>query len=98
MIFHIAQRVDFDKVSTTGFYTVDSLALEGFIHCSLKSQVYSTGGRYFTGRHDLLLLTIDPEKLTAPLRYEEATNNELFPHIYGTINTDAIINYEKIYF
>jgi uncharacterized protein (DUF952 family) len=98
MIFHIAQQTDFAKLAETGFYSVDSLALEGFIHCSRKSQVHATGQRYFMGRKDLLLLTIDPQKLTVPLRYEEATNHELFPHIYGKINKEAIINDERIIF
>ena len=98
MIFHIAQKADFAKLDENGFYSVDSLTLEGFIHCSRKSQVYATGGRYFGGRKDLLLLTIDPQKLTAPLRYEEASNHELFPHIYGVINKEAIINDERVIF
>jgi uncharacterized protein (DUF952 family) len=98
MIFHLAQQTDFAKLAETGFYVADSLYSEGFIHCSRKSQVSATGSRYFKGRKDILLLTIDAQKLTAPLRYEESTNYELFPHIYGKINAEAITNYEKILF
>jgi uncharacterized protein (DUF952 family) len=98
MIFHIAQQTDLTKIVQQGFYSVESLALEGFIHCSRASQVQATGSRYFAGRQDLVLLHIDTAKLQNPLRYEEATNQELFPHIYGTLNPQAIVKQEKIVF
>jgi uncharacterized protein (DUF952 family) len=97
-IFHIAQATDVEKLAKTGYYEVASLQLEGFIHASRASQVQATGSRYFQGRDDLFLLTIDTTKLANSLRYEEATNQEFFPHIYGTINKEAIVKTEKIKF
>jgi uncharacterized protein (DUF952 family) len=46
--------------------------------------------RYFPGRTDLLLLLIDEQKLICPVLHEPGSGNELFPHIYGVINKDAI--------
>jgi uncharacterized protein (DUF952 family) len=52
---------------------------------------------------DFLVLVIDPARLTAPLRDEPAspgdavgrwrdlTSGHLFPHIYGPLNRDAIV-------
>ena len=53
--------------------------------------------RYYQGEKNLLLLTIDPSKVSAPLKYELAPSlNEEFPHIYGALNLDAVVNIEKI--
>ena len=50
-------------------------------------------------RADLLLLEIDPARLTSELKWEPPTGGPLpgvpegdaFPHIYGPINLDAVI-------
>jgi uncharacterized protein (DUF952 family) len=48
-----------------------------------------TANRFFRGQPDLVLLMIDPAKLHADLRYE-AADGDLFPHIYGPLNGDAV--------
>ena len=72
--------------------------MEGFIHTSKQHQVKGVLERYYAGKSDLLLLTIDPTKLTAPLKYEIAPSvNEWFPHVYGNINIDAVVNIDNIW-
>lgn len=91
-ILHIAHLADWQAAQTLGQYTVESLTTEGFIHCSRPAQVLGVAARYYTPcPGPLLLLTIDPARLTAPLRNELATNNETFPHIYGPLNLDAVL-------
>jgi len=34
LIYHIARRADWESARSSGLYTADSLATEGFIHCS----------------------------------------------------------------
>ncbi|MDX6728249.1 MAG: hypothetical protein QOK49_3054 [Baekduia sp.] len=71
--------------------TAGSLETEGFIHCSTPGQVVATADRIFAGSGDLLLLVIDPEQLTAPLKYERAADvGEDFPHVFGTIDLAAV--------
>jgi uncharacterized protein (DUF952 family) len=71
--------------------TAGSLETEGFIHCSTAGQVVATANRIFAGSGDLLLLVIDPERLTAPLKYERAADaGEDFPHVFGTIDLAAV--------
>ncbi len=54
--------------------------------------------RFWTGiiamRVRLLILTVETEKLTSRLVNEPSTNNEIYPHIYGPINRDAIVRAE----
>jgi uncharacterized protein (DUF952 family) len=96
MIYHIttaewcAQFADNDTISAA------SLDLEGFIHCSTASQVAGVLERYFDGIDSIILLTIDENRLVAPLKYEVATNDEAFPHIYGKINRSAVVR-EQIF-
>ena len=69
----------------------DSLASEGFIHLSTREQVLWVAGRFYRGQAGLLLLAVDPARLVAELRYEEAEPGQHFPHLYGALNLDAIV-------
>jgi len=73
-------------------YFAESLATEGFIHCSYESQLAGVFGRYYSGVEKVILLEIDPELLTSELRVEASTNEELYPHIYGPINNGAVVS------
>ncbi len=96
-IYHITSQAQWDRAKQTGFYAAPSLQTEGFIHCSKAEQVQGVFQRYFTGKHTLVKLTIDTNKLAAPLRYELSPSlNEEFPHVYGAINRDAVIKTEEI--
>ena len=96
-IYHITTAAAWEKAQVEGAYTADSLATEGFIHCSSTDQVAGVLDRYYKGQTGLVKLTIDKSKLTSPLIYELATSiNEVFPHIHGPINLSAIINTESI--
>jgi uncharacterized protein (DUF952 family) len=95
-IYHIVSVDDWAAAENQPVYAAASLPVEGFIHLSEKDQIAGVLERYYKGRQDLLLLRISPEKLTAELKYELATNAEYFPHLYGPINKDAIVAVEKI--
>jgi uncharacterized protein (DUF952 family) len=103
MIYHVITAADWQKAVQTagpggqGFYEAPSLALEGFIHTSTAEQVPGVLERYYQGQSDLLLLHIEETKLTAPLKYELAPSvNEMFPHIYGPLNIDAVITIKNL--
>jgi len=63
---------------------------EGFIHCYTDKQLTGVMERYFKGKTGLVLLQLDESRLTAELKFEISTNDEMFPHIYGAINRDSI--------
>lgn len=92
MIYHVVKTADWQQALARGFYAAPSLAIEGFIHTSKKEQVDGVVKRYYANQTDLLLLHIDESKLTAPLIYELAPSvDEEFPHVYGRINLDAVV-------
>lgn len=97
LIYHITTNSEWKDAVNKGFYTTPSLKTEGFIHCSKEEQVKGVLGRYFSGKNDLVKLTIDTEKLQSELQYDVAPSvNEEFPHVYGPINLDAVTAVEKI--
>lgn len=89
-ILHLVSREDWERARAGPDYRGDTLDREGFIHCSTRNQIVKTANRFYPGRTDLLLLCIDPKKVTAEIRYEPAEDNERFPHIYGPLNLEAV--------
>ena len=91
MIFHIATRDVWDEAARAGEYRADTLETEGFIHCSEAHQVAEVANVRFRGREDLVLLWIDPARVRAEIKYEDASDGSgKFAHIYGPLNTDAV--------
>lgn len=91
MIFHIASQTDIDANAGNASYRCASLQIEGFIHCCCADQLAGVIERYYADVPDLLLITIDPDRLKAELVYENTVGgDELFPHVYGEINRDAV--------
>jgi uncharacterized protein (DUF952 family) len=91
LIFHIATRDDWDAAARAGEYRAGTLEIEGFIHCSEDHQVAAVANARFRGREDLILLWVDPARVRAEIKYEDASDGSgRFPHIYGPINTDAV--------
>jgi release factor glutamine methyltransferase len=88
-IFHLCQRQDWLKGVIQGVYEPESLEIEGFIHCSEFKQIMEVANRYFKGVPDMVVLSIDPEKLNLEIRWEK-TDHGWFPHIYGPVRLEAV--------
>ncbi len=92
LILHITSKSAWESAQQNGFYSAPSLQTEGFIHCSTLAQVVAVAERLYAGQRGLVLLEIDSSRLQAEVRYEAGSDksDELFPHVYGTINLDAV--------
>ncbi len=102
-IFHICSRAAAAAAMASGSYRAPSLDTEGFIHLSRAHQVATVLRAFYRGQSDLVLLVVEPDRLHAPLRYEApspplAANGiggpdtaQLFPHLYGALNMDAVV-------
>ncbi|MFK7891770.1 MAG: DUF952 domain-containing protein [Granulosicoccus sp.] len=91
VIFHVASAEDVAAIKMHSEYRCNSLSSEGFIHCCERNQLAGVLQRYYQGVDNLKLLVIDPQRLENELVVENTTGgSELFPHIYGPINIDAL--------
>jgi uncharacterized protein (DUF952 family)/GNAT superfamily N-acetyltransferase len=99
MILHLLSRKSWIEAQEVGQLIAPSVAIEGFAHCSTEHQMVDVANKYYRGTRDMVLLNIDPDKLTSPLKFEPPAHLDgspalphepLFPHIYGPINLDAV--------
>ncbi|PWV87370.1 uncharacterized protein (DUF952 family) [Paenibacillus cellulosilyticus] len=92
-IIHITTQDRWKEAKNKGHYDHESIAKEGFIHCSSLDQVLIVADNLYKGQEDLLLLLIEEEKVKHKIIWEDLYNlNELYPHIYGVLNLEAVIN------
>lgn len=92
VLLHIIGTDDLRSARETGEIVSPSLAEEGFIHCSYENQVLTPANQRFSGRHDLVLLVLDAQRIPSPLVIEDSYGSGTeFPHVYGPIPVDAII-------
>ncbi|MCR6719539.1 MAG: DUF952 domain-containing protein [Chitinophagaceae bacterium] len=97
IIYHITTAEAWNNALASGQYEAPSLKEEGFIHCSEAYQVHNILQRYFAGQNNLVKLIIDTGKLENQYVQEwSPTVKDTFPHIYGTINTSAVIAVEPL--
>lgn len=92
-ILHITLRTAWAAAQKSGQYAAGSLAGEGFIHCSKAEQILRVANQMYANQSGLILLVIDPARLTSELRWDPGVDlpTELFPHIYGPLNLDAVV-------
>ena len=98
IIIHLASNDAWLAAAKQGVYHADSLSTMGFIHCSRPSQIVDVANTFYHGQQGLVLLVIDPSKLVAELKWEppaepeptHARAGDLFPHLYGPLNLDAV--------
>ena len=92
-VYHIIPKIEWEMAQQEGEYSPLSIQTEGFIHCSNLTQVLGSANLFFKGQSGLQLLKIEVDKLKEKLVYENTTGgSELFPHLYGTLNLEAVIN------
>jgi len=98
IIYHVTTIEDWNAAKQKGYYEHPSLKHEGFIHCSHEHQLAGVLERYFAGKTGLVKLVIDTDKLTSKFVFDWSPSlADTFPHIYGTINVDAVIKTEDIF-
>ncbi len=105
-IYHICSKEALKSAREAGSYRTESLKTEGFIHFSQRHQVLGVAGAFYRGQKDLVILVVDENRVKAVIRYEAPihpgavdsarsvipSNDQQFPHLYGELNIDAVVN------
>lgn len=95
-LYHLVEPLSWAEHQDAAHYQPPSLAREGFIHFSLREQVEATAARFYASCERLLVVRVDSDRLLADLRFELA-DGQRFPHLYGTLNLDAVCAVAKMH-
>ena len=96
VLFHICSADGWRRAERRGEHRPDSLDEADFVHLSTREQVHLPANRLYAGRTDLVLLHIDPARLSSEVRWETGVATDpdamVFPHLYGALPVSAVIN------
>lgn len=96
-IYHVTTQKEWEQAKINGAYQPVGFDAEGFIHCSTEEQIPGVLDRFYKGQTGLVKLKIEKAKLERPLLFELAKDlDELFPHIYGALNVESVVEVIKI--
>lgn len=81
--------------------TASSLTSQGFVHCSpdVPTTLAVANNLYGDVEEPMVAVELDPERLSAPVRWEAAepapppgvADGALFPHVYGPLDRESVI-------
>jgi uncharacterized protein (DUF952 family) len=86
----------YDAAMATGTYAPESLQVEGFIHASPAHQLTRVANKYYCQHAALRVLTVDPSKVHAELKWEMISTGDSYPHFYGPLNMDAVVAVDTV--
>ena len=66
---------------------------DGYLHGSSTDQVPGTLAKWYAALDRVVVVTIDPDRLTSEVKWEPNAVGELFPHIYGPIAPEAVADF-----
>lgn len=89
-VYKVIDEQSWRQAEATGVFkgNADDLR-DGFIHLSTSDQVARVLGKFFKGRAGLLLIEIPLDLIADGVKFEEASDGGLYPHIYGDLQTSA---------
>jgi uncharacterized protein (DUF952 family) len=92
VLYKIMPKQEWETAQANGLYEGSEVdRRDGFIHLSASRQVRATAQKHFSGKADLLLVSVVEEALGHSLKWEASRGGDLFPHIYGALPLRAII-------
>lgn len=91
-IYKILGRAEWAAAEASGVFEGSAVDhADGFIHFSTAAQAGETARRHFAGQADLVVLEIEADDLGAALVWEPSRGGDLFPHLYGVLETSKVL-------
>ena len=95
-VYKICTKAEWLEAKTKGKFNGSKKDIEdGYIHFSDKEQLKGTLNKFFLNQKNLILLKIATLKLDN-LIYEQASDGNMFPHLYSTLDISNIFNEYEI--
>lgn len=97
VIYHICRRDEWRDAQAAGTYRGSSQDTEdGFIHFSTAGQVVRSAEKHRAGQDGLVLIACAACRLDGALRWEPSRDGQLFPHLYGPLPLDAVLEVAEL--
>ncbi len=111
IIYHILTLKDLKSQTEGEFYQPGNLAQNGFIHCTAEKAtsllVLEDYFKEISKTDMIIILAIETDKLKSEVKFEPPAPIQgagishikeglLFPHIYGSLNIEAVIGVGKV--
>lgn len=92
VIYKITTFQEWNAALAKGEFSGSALDIrDGFIHLSTVSQAPDTARLHFAGQPELVLVAISANTVALHLKWEASRGGELFPHVYGPLQTSDIL-------
>lgn len=93
--YHLVPVEEWERQREQADYVPPAFADDGFIHCTNGlNELVAVGNQFYKGdSRPYLALILNVPKITSPVRYDDP--DQVYPHIYGPLNTDAIVGMLK---
>ena len=89
-IYKICTKSELQEAKNKGQFIGSKKDLEdGYIHFSVEDQVKGTLKKYYSKQKELILLKVETLKLDH-LIYEQASDGNMFPHLYSPLDISNI--------
>ena len=87
---HLTPEEIWTAQASSGSYRPEAFERDGFIHCTIGEDdlIAVANAFYATDSRTQVVLVIDPNFLTAPVRFEDSAR--IYPHLYGPLNVEAV--------
>ena len=96
-IYKICSKLELQEAKNKGQFIGSKKDLEdGYIHFSGEDQVKETLKKYYFKKKDLVLLKVNTLELDH-LIWEQASDGNMFPHLYSTLDLSNIVEEFEIY-
>ena len=96
-IYHMVNKQVWEQQHASYHFQHPGIKAEGFIHCSTKEQLMESYEKYYAGKTDILLISINPHWVLSEVKWEYSSARESdFPHIYGALNKSSIIWVQEV--
>lgn len=98
IIYCLVPKTYWEQWAGRDHYLPRDYEQEGFIHATKGDELLEVVANrvYKAFTDELLVLVVDESKTTSPIKYEQAKDGLLYPHIYGPLNQDAIMDVKKM--
>jgi uncharacterized protein (DUF952 family) len=97
LIYHMCRRAEWAAAEAAGAYRGSSQdAADGFIHFSTATQIRESARKHRAGQDDLVLVTVEADRLGAALKWEPSRGGALFPHLYGALPLEAVVRVDPL--